>query len=847
MDPFTQFQNCMQRDLIQGEVYRLLTTQRDAPDRYNAELEALGNRVQGIPQPVREIRAFEFTVPETSLAEVLQTAPYRRAKAVRHYKRENGKDYYNSNQACLVYEDPDRVGMNARIAAEGRNPQPADAELNRIYQHERAAQMNRNRDAEMQEPTWVLCQRSSPNDTHQEDTTIRYTDNQHTEVDWHETITNLHELGRTLGYTLAHYNQAMNRLVSHFKPTLSPLIKGMDANNTARFLMSLNTPKPERQRHFQAIKNMTRPVGMELRAIMGILNQRATGYYATEPEEARANLIDNMMLVGLQNFTSGITSAAIRNTIQQQQLDNIRPDWIRILETAIASEELQGVPQTPMSFSAPTQGPCFTNTTLPLFNSTIGQVNPLVNTAPTGINPLVHGNNCPQQTYQMQQLGQLVPNQTYNPYGTQHPAVPWGLAPNGNPYMINIPPQQAQQAAPPPVPAPLAPMRPPPAPPQPQPQQATGQQAEADGYAENPFAELAFQTAHSTPIKDAEMLDLMQQAKLQDKEMSPEEFQQRASERVKAAIQKKLDLEAKATSAPQIANHMILAKQNSEIMQGLSKLIETLSVNSAAPPSNSHPAPNARPIMPDRPRTPGRQDRDRSPSPYRGNRDGNRGRDAYRRDGDNRDRFRSQSADNRYRNRTPQRNDRYRSPAPGRDSRDGNRPPPSQYRDRTPNRYDDRAQSRDYNYRPQSPSPVDRRFNPMYRNQSPARTPRPDTPRNGYRSDQRSTERPRTPEKRSDNRDRYNRTPSPSKGQNGDQPILRGINCQPNYNRSQGLMCTKCSTFGKHAEYACPTYFNWAAKACYICRNGFHQGSDCVENRNRQRTPERSTTPNRKN
>ena len=142
---------------------------------------------------------------------------------------------------------------------------------------------------------------------------------------------------------------------------------------------------------------------------------------------------------------------------------------------------------------------------------------------------------------------------------------------------------------------------------------------------------------------------------------------------------------------------MMLAEQNSEIIQGLSKLIKTLSINSAAPPSNSNPAPNARPIMPDRPRTPGRQDRQRSPSPYRGNRDGNRGRDAYRRDGDNRDRFRSQSADNRYRNRTPQRNDRYRSPAPGRDSRDGNRPPPSQYRDRTPNRYDDRAQTRDYN------------------------------------------------------------------------------------------------------------------------------------------------------
>jgi hypothetical protein len=496
-----------------------------------------------------------------------------------------------------------------------------------------------------------------------------------------------------------------------------------------------------------------------------------------------------------------------------------------------------------MSFSAPTQGPCFTNTTLPLFNSIIGQVNPLVNTAPTGVNPLVHGNNCPRQTYHMQQLGQLVPNQPYQPYGTQSSAVPWGLAPNGNPYMINNPPQQAQQAAPPPAPAQMGP---PAAPLQPRPQPKTGQQIEAAEYAEGAFAELPFQTAHSTPVKDAEMLDLMQQAKLQDKEMSPEEFQQRASERVKAFAQKKLDMEAKAAAVAS-TNHMMLAEQNSEIIQGLSKLIETLSVNSAAPPSNTNPARNARPIMPDRPRTPGRQDRPRSPSPYRGNRDGDRGRDAYRGNRDNRDRFPSPSANNRYRDRTPQRDDRYRSPAPGRDGRDSSRPPSGQYRDRTPRRYDDRPQSRDYNNRPQSPGPVDRRFNPMYRNQSRARTPRPDTPRSGYRSDQRGADRPRTPEKRSENRDRYNRTPSPSKGSSGDQPILRGINCQPNYNRSQGLMCTKCSTFGKHAEYACPTYFNWAAKACYVCRNGFHQGSDCIENRNRQRTPERSTTPNRKN
>jgi hypothetical protein len=77
---------------------------------------------------------------------------------------------------------------------------------------------------------------------------------------------------------------------------------------------------------------------------------------------------------------------------------------------------------------------------------------------------------------------------------------------------------------------------------------------------------------------------------------------------------------------------------------------------------------------------------------------------------------------------------------------------------------------------------------------------------------------------------------------------LRGVNCHPNYNTSQGLMCTKCNTFGKHEEYKCPTYFNWASRTCYICKGGFHQSNDCLQSRQRQTTPDRmSPRPRTKN
>ena len=445
MDPFVQFQTNLQREQATADVLALLRL-RDDPAALEAAMNNLQNRMQGIPAPIQNIQNFTFEVPEHSLAEVLARPIYRRARPNRHYKKENGKDYYNANEAALVYEDPDRIAGNAKLeaanrpVAAGANP-PNDAELNRIYLAARQAQLNANRDAEEEEPQWHLCQRSSPNDTHQEDTVLRFTNSEHNDIDWHTTINNIHNLGRELGYTLEHYNKVMHRFVSYYKPDLSPLIAGMDANRTARFLMGLNTPKPVRQQHFEAIKTMERPVGMELRAIMHILTQRANGYYAEEPEENRNTQIENMQLLGLQQFTAGQTNTAIKLLIMQQQMENRRPNIVRLLETAIQAEELHGKPTITLKFMQNNAAQGFVNNTIPLFNSLVTPVSPLVNPHPIVMTPLVNGSTAPIQYTTTDEFGQ---NQ-YQQY-TSTP-VSFGIPP------VHLLQQQPQGPRPPPLPA----------------------------------------------------------------------------------------------------------------------------------------------------------------------------------------------------------------------------------------------------------------------------------------------------------------------------------------------------------------------------------------------------------
>ena len=867
MDPFAQFQSSIQRDQINADLIRLFRLQGNLPAELEAELDVINNRIQGVPEPVQNIRNFEFATPAHSLAEFLQRPEYRRAKQHKHYKKENGKDYVNTNEDALAWEDPEWAAGNARLVAAAAIPPPDEAALNRIYLDARQQQMTANREADNQEPVWELCQRSGPNDTHQEDTTLRFMDNSHTEIDWHTTIENIQELGRELGYTLAHYNKVMNRFVSYYKPQYSPLIRGMDANATARFLMSLNTPKPPRQRHFQAIKQMFRPPNTELRAIMNELHQNAQGYYAAEPEETRNNLVDNMMLLGLQKFTTGPTCEALKNLIQQQQLENIRPNWIRLQEAAITAEETYGIPQVALQFMPVGQAPCFSNNVIPLFNANIQPVDPLVFPHPTVVNPLVHGYGCPQQNYLEQptdmrnRQNRRAPTRMVYPHNNMYngPYIP-------RPAVHPQPPVQNQQPLAQPLQQPLMP--PPAAVPAQAPHPAQNiMQQELDMQEVDPNelqGAAALIPLPATPRQelqnDLQLANRMQQ--LQDSvERGPQFFTPQEQEKQGPVLRERKN----QTVSKQLTYHTNILpeqtgtiptplKETNELLQGLTEMLNSLKVNSTALQPAQNPVRQAEPRNYERGRTPQRDNRYRSPSPYR---------QQYNNDRRNNDRGRTPERDyrrnNDYRDRTPQRQDyqnrrdnydRNRSPGPNYQNR-YRTPPRDGYRSRTPTKpYDDRRQSRD-NYRPQSPSPLQRQYaSQNNRSSSPARPYRPDTPRTQYRQysprpDNRSSSPRRDNlkqiEYKPDQQNRQNQPRATTPSNDDDKRILRAINCHPNYNKSQGLMCTKCSTYGKHEEYKCPLYFNWASRPCNICKNGFHLANDCIENRQRQRTPDRAS------
>jgi len=838
MDPFLTLQNNMQRDNITrdfAEVIRLVLAGNN--NATVERLQELENRTNGIAPPVQAIQNFEFRVPENTLEEIFTRPNYTRPKIMVHYRIENGKNYFNNNPACLAYDDPDRVAHLARAEA-ALNAANDNNALQTAYNNAKIAQINANRAAEAAAPIWVLCQRSESNDTRAEDMIIRYIDDAHKTIDWHSTIQSLHTLGQSLGYTLEHYNNAMNRFVSFFKPSLSSLIAGMNANETARFLQSLNTPIPDKQKHFKAIKAMVRPVGTELRAIMSELYIRAGGYYADEPQEQRPTLINNLMVQGLQNFTAGKTNAMLKATMQQQLLENQPLNWRRMLETAILSEESSNLPTATLHFMQPNQPAVFN--ALPLYNTMINQVDRLIQPIAPLVTPLVHVDpRLHQQFYDAQQ-----PTQLYNPYMdipfVRPAAVPPPIPPPAAAPIPILPPMPPRQALPPQnAPRPNAP--------QPDPQE--------------------IQIDNNPPVFDldqlgANALDPEQQQALQllnMQEQTPPQDERRQPQRrydLRDTPRRNLDqvfhnnvmptrTRSQSPKTALINKQDIMLRQIAEVNEKINKL--QLNSTLLQQPSRAPSVQRALPAPYNN-----SQSRPRTPPPYQN----------YQQNGPrpNSPSQYPQRPNSPYQqNRQP-----YRGNTPNRDQRYPNyQQPRPQTPPRTNQQYPQTRRSYEYRaaspgYRPSNSNSYNRQPYQNYRSQSPVQ--RPPSPGYGNRYDSRSrSPAPQNYQQNSSSssNQQYSqqvnrpRSPSPYRqptGQNTPRPnnkpentILLGVNCHPNYNKSQGLLCTKCNSFGKHEEYACPHYFHWSSRPCQTCKSGFHNRSECLSARSP--TPQRSTPP----
>ena len=666
MDPFTAFHSNSLRDNITRDLTELISLFLEEDNYATWEhIQQLENRSQGIPLSVLEIKNFTFTVPEHSLEEIFTWNSYTRPKPMIHYRVENKKNYYNANEAYLTYQDPDTVAFIAQATAEenGNNDQN---QLQRIYNQAKKTQMERNIAAKAEVPDWVLCQRTEENDNIQEDIYIRYTDETKQNIDWYTTIHNLHDMGRRLGYTHRHYHDAMTRFVSLFKPSLSSLITNLDANEIAQFLMSMNIPVPEKQKHFKAIKALHRGIGTKLRDIMYELHINAKGYYADKPEVQRNALINKMMIKGLQALTAGDTNIKLRASIQEQIFENQSPTWERILEAAILSEEDSEMPTTVLHFLPNNQ--IIPVQAMPLFNITAQRSDPFIQQSTPLIPPLVNDGQFQSTVYTNEDKSQLLAHN--NAYFIQQNST------------LHIQPNLQQN---------------------------------------NRLAE-------ELPVKC-----VADEQELQYSTIVPQTETAGSPIVVAPTVTTTIPFE----QIQQISKDMDKLKQaiiDSTVVQSTSLPSVPCSTQSYCPDQRQHSI--------------------------------SRQNYSHKRHYQHEDqcRFRSRS------------------------------PPYKKYRWNSPDRYS-----------------------------------RSNSPRENCRQNQQKNRRSHSPSLYKQNMPQYDGTAN---------LMILGVNCNPNYTKSQGQLCTKCNSYGKHEEPACPHYYRWSPLSCATCHSGMHDTSECLKNR--------QTSPNRR-
>ena len=188
------------------------------------------------------------------------------------------------------------------------------------------------------------------NDTRLEDTLIVSVPDGSRKVDWYQTVRKIKQAGETLGYTLEHFSRCIERLVAHYEPALLPAITHLPPVEKGRFLLSLKPPADQQKRLHKEICQLTREVGTPLGFVMNQLGSYARGYYEAEQPAERDNLINRLMIRGLQSFTTGQTNTSLRASLQHAINTNTEARYRDLIQPDIQSEEMYGQLTTKLFF-----------------------------------------------------------------------------------------------------------------------------------------------------------------------------------------------------------------------------------------------------------------------------------------------------------------------------------------------------------------------------------------------------------------------------------------------------------------------------------------------------------------
>ena len=674
-------------------------------------------------------------------------------------------------------------------------------------------------------------------------------------------------IGESLGYSEQHYLTAIQRLVGFYNPLLLPALRELPAVDAAKFLLSLKAPVPLRQQQYKDIQNLVRMPNTDLRFTMTRLETLANGYYVNETAEQRRTLVNQLMIKGLQAFTTGQTNLSLRTTLQHDINTNQVSNHVPLTKAAILSEAMYGSPTEALPFSK--------QEFVALFQTDIADINatvfpPVIN-QPVSTFPPVFPRSIPNQPkstmepdYYLHKLYQQFPTTVNQPLGMHY-----------NPYLY--PPMVAQQA---PVVAQQPVVQNVPV--QNVPQVALPQQVIAQPQVQQPVAPVPQQVPAQQPIDLGQQVALyvppVQRGQIvQRQEQEPrsdpiaaEEHEEQGAQGYTLRPQTNQPNYTGSSKIPQKVNKGQSSKnktyyseteldptevrlQNIEhtenvIMTNLldiSNSLKEITINNAVVQSNMPSQRSASPAS----RNQGRYDPNRQQSEFRPPRSqnnaphqspqnsgrsqtppNNRSSQNYRDNRSNSYNNGQRSSNNSSNNRSYSSNNRdNRSASPYRDNRQY-----SQGRN-----YQGNNSSTTYNNR--SPSPGRNYQNSSQRSNSPYMNSRQNSPG--------PTQRSRSPYNNgSSGNNRYpqdsrNRTPPPSyrQGQannssNRDNRTPdrtnsiadRGRNCHPTYD-TRVKSCSKCSTFELHYEHQCPKYIVWTEKRCPRCNMGFHLDRVCQE------------------
>ena len=421
-----------------------------------APLQALQALVGNDDVYEQEITEFTFTIPPFSMQDHVAALGAIHPQKDLHYQDKHSVLYRNAQPASFPERDPEAAAHIARTALLNTNANATVAELQAAEATARAQQEVRNRGTLTVPPVWELLQREANNDIRGEDALLIFTDSQHKIVDWYAVANNLRQFGEPLGYTNQHYKRALDRFVGFFSPSLKAVTDNLEAVELAQFLMRTSIPASKFERLTNQMTTLVRQPNMPLKSTLAQLQGMALAYYNDKPIAERQSSVNRIMIQGLISFTTGITNKYLTNQISLTQVQGRTCQWNDLLDAVINSERIHGTPQTPLSFQPNLRS------SVDLFHSTYAPVENGIITEPIPVeypyNPNYDFYNAPH--YNDQQNPHI--NDSRPAIHRMRPVnIPVQQNPVHRPVQVPIVPQLGNNQAAPLIPPPQPPMPPP--------------------------------------------------------------------------------------------------------------------------------------------------------------------------------------------------------------------------------------------------------------------------------------------------------------------------------------------------------------------------------------------------